>query len=105
MNTARIITSMPSFVGVVSGQEQLGPHSEAGVVDQHVDRLVGTGQPLGDPDHVVADAEIGEDRLDVDPVPVLQFGRGVGQPVGVPSHQHEIVAARRQRSGERRADA
>ena len=49
--------------------------------------------------------QIGDDRLDVDCVSLLQFGRHVGQPIGVASHQHKIIATRRQRSRERGADA
>ena len=42
--------------------------TEAGVVDQQVDRLLGAGQPVGDPLHVVAVAEVGRHHLDLDTV-------------------------------------
>ena len=52
--------------------EQLGPDPEPGVVDQEVDRLTGAGESLGDPEHVLAYAEVGDERLDADPVLVLE---------------------------------
>ena len=60
------MTSMACSWGVVSAVGEFRPNSEAGIVDQHVDRLLGAGQPLRNPDHLTAYGQIGDDRLHAD---------------------------------------
>ena len=49
--------------------------------------------------------QVGGQGFDVHAVALGQFGRALGEPLGVPGHQHEIVTAVGQGTGERGADS
>ncbi len=85
--------------------EEAAPHPMARVVDEHLDRPVRGGDPLGDPREGAAVGQVGGDRLDLDGVPLPDLGRHRVETVGVPCHDDEVVATRRELVGELAADA
>ena len=84
-------SSMPcSAVDVVVEEPVL--ESEAGVVDQHVDRPLAVGEPVLDPGQLGRVAEVGGQHLHLDAVRRSQLGGDLAQPRLVPGDEHQVVA-------------
>lgn len=79
--------------------------AESRVVDQPVDGAGRVLDAVGDAHHVVADGEVGGDRLDLDAVGLAQLGGDLLQAVGVAGHEDQIGAAAGEFDRERMTDA
>ena len=79
-------------------------HPEAGVVDEQVDGPRRVGEPRLDRRELGAIAQVGDEHLDRDPVPLLELGGEGREALAVPRDEHEVVAPRRGLPCELRAD-
>ena len=81
--------------------EEPSPEPEPGVVHQQPHGFAAVGQPGLDLRQLRAVDEVGRQHLDGDAVRRPQLVGGLRQPVLVAGHEHQVVAARGERAGER----